>query len=172
MLNITINVTKYYVFAVLQNAFCVFNYNIGFFTFISGKFLSFHGLSNFLLYIFCIFLPPPPPLLLLHLLHHLVFAYVGGTYFFFKAVLNFTVHCVRVLSAWLIKNLKQKTKQNITRIHTLTMSVSQHYRTHTNIEESNELLTDKSDDEEEKEKENNSKLTTPDPPSNSVSATE
>ena len=85
-----------------------------------------------------------------------VFAYVGGTYFFFKAVLNFSVHCVRVLCAWLIRNLKQKTRRNINRIHTLTMSMSTNkmkYRMNEEGEERSELLKDMSSESDEEEKE-------------------
>ena len=83
-----------------------------------------------------------------------VFAYVGGTYFFFKAVLNFTVHCVRVLCAWLIRNLKQKTRVNVNRIHTLTMSMSakKNYRLNEDGEERSELLKDLSSESDDEEK--------------------
>lgn len=84
-----------------------------------------------------------------------MFAYVGGTYFFFKAVLNFTVYCVRTLCAWLIRNLKQKTRKNIDRFHTLTMSMSANksYRINNEGEERSELLKDMSSESDEEEKE-------------------
>lgn len=65
---------------LIQSALCVFNYNIGPFTFVSGMTaLALPVASDSLVF------------------HCAVFAYVGGLYFFLRTTLNAFIKCIRVV---------------------------------------------------------------------------
>ena len=53
-----------------------------------------------------------------------VFAYVGGTYFFLSNVFNFAVSCVKEFLAWLFKLMRRKTGRHFGKLYTFSISLA------------------------------------------------
>ena len=53
-----------------------------------------------------------------------VFAYVGGTYFFLSNVFNFAVQCVKEVVSWFVLLMRRKTGRHIGRLYSRALSVS------------------------------------------------